>query len=171
VNSNPVELRDLGLRHPVLRQSADATKLGGRYLAGLAPDRCYSPYLLRCRSRFGLRCILRHHQRAREDTWLPSGWCSAEGASFGADVGTPARVSCCVGLNRSSAFWRVLLIRSRSLRVLAVCQSVGKRYLSKKLLTTSGRIRICREVRKGPIEQPTRSFDRLQRKFMPTTTP
>jgi hypothetical protein len=43
--------------------------LGGRYLAGLAPDHRLSPYLLRFRSRFDLH---RHHRRDREDTWLPS---------------------------------------------------------------------------------------------------
>jgi hypothetical protein len=71
-DSNPIELRDLGLRHPVLRQSADATELGGRYPAGLAPDRRRSPYLFLFRSRFDLRCSHRRHRRDREDTWLPS---------------------------------------------------------------------------------------------------
>src|SRR5712671_3944558 len=69
LDSNPIELRDLGLRHPVLRQSADATKLGGR---DLPLGGRLSPYLFRLRSRFDLRCIHRHHRRDREDTWLPS---------------------------------------------------------------------------------------------------
>src|SRR4051812_7033174 len=54
VDSHPIELRDLGLGHPILRQSADATELGGRYPAVLAPDRRRSPCLLRFRSRFDL---------------------------------------------------------------------------------------------------------------------
>ena len=71
VDGDPIELRDLDLRQPVVRQGADATELGGRYLAGLAPDRRRSPYLLRCRSRLDLRCIHRRHRPDREDTRLP----------------------------------------------------------------------------------------------------
>ena len=69
VDSHPIELCDLLSRHPVVRQSADATELGGR---DLPLGGCLSPYLLRLRSRFDLRCIHRHHRRDREDTWLPS---------------------------------------------------------------------------------------------------
>jgi hypothetical protein len=72
VDNDPIELCDLCPRHPVLRQSADATELGDRYLAGLTPDRRRSPYLLRFRGRLDLRGIHRHHRRDREDTRLPS---------------------------------------------------------------------------------------------------
>ena len=71
-DSNSIELRDLGVRHPVVRQSADATELGARYIAVIAPGHCRSRYLLRFRSRFGFRRFDRRHRRDREDTWLPS---------------------------------------------------------------------------------------------------
>jgi hypothetical protein len=74
---------------------------------------------------------------------------SADEASFGADIGTSVRAACCFGLNRSSAFWRALLIPSRSWRALAGCQSVvGKRFPREKIVNNSRKIRICREVRK-----------------------
>jgi hypothetical protein len=72
VDCNYIEIGDLCPRHPVLRQGTDATELGDRYLAGLAPDHRLSPNLLRFRSRFDLRCSHRRHRRDREDTWLPS---------------------------------------------------------------------------------------------------
>jgi hypothetical protein len=72
VDCNYIELCDLRTRHPVPRQGADATELGGRYPAGLAPDRCRSPFLLRFRSRFDPRSSHWRYRRDREDTWLPS---------------------------------------------------------------------------------------------------
>jgi hypothetical protein len=60
VDSDPINLCDLRPRHPISRQGTDATKLGGRYLAGLALGGRLSPYLFRFRSRFELRRSHRH---------------------------------------------------------------------------------------------------------------
>ena len=42
VDGDRIELRDLRAAHPVARQCADTTELGGRYPTGLSPDR-YPP--------------------------------------------------------------------------------------------------------------------------------
>jgi hypothetical protein len=70
VDSNSIELCSLLSRHPVARQGADATVLGSRYLAGLAPDRRPLPYLLLISWYFDVRCTRRHLRRDCEDTWL-----------------------------------------------------------------------------------------------------
>jgi hypothetical protein len=67
-----IEIGYLRLRHPVVRQGAHSTELGGRYLAGLALDGRPSPYHRRFRGRFDLRCSHRSHRWDCEDTWLPS---------------------------------------------------------------------------------------------------
>ena len=70
VYGNSIELGDLRPRHPVARQGADTTELGGRYLPGFSPDHHPSPYRLRFGRRLDLRCTHRHQRRDREDTWL-----------------------------------------------------------------------------------------------------
>src|SRR5882762_10402180 len=72
LDGDPIELCDLHSRHSVARQSANAAELGGRDLAGLAPDRRRSPDLLRFCGRLDLRCTHRHRRRDRQNTWLPS---------------------------------------------------------------------------------------------------
>ena len=111
IDNDPIELCDLCPRHPVLRQSADATELGDRYPAGLTPDRRRSPlcFGVAAGSTFAVSIGTGGIAKIRG---CRRGWCSADGASFGADVGTSTRAGCCFGLNKSSAFWRVLLIRS-----------------------------------------------------------
>ena len=134
VDCNFVKLRELRPRHPVVRQGAAATELGYRYLAGLVLGGRLSPYLLRFRSRFyrsTFAVLIGTTGGIAKIRGCRRGWCSADEASFGADVGASAPVVCCFGLNRSSASWRALLTPSRSWRALAGCRSVGKRCLRK----------------------------------------
>jgi hypothetical protein len=84
--------------------------LGSRYLAGLTPNRRPSSHLLLIGWCFDLRCTrLICGGIAKIRGWR-RGCCSADGTASGTDVGASARMVCCRGLNRSSAFWRARLI-------------------------------------------------------------
>jgi len=70
VDSNSIELCNLVLRHPVVRQRPDATELGGRNVTALTPDRSPTPYRFRFGGRFDLRRANRPLRQDRKDAWL-----------------------------------------------------------------------------------------------------
>jgi hypothetical protein len=72
IDPNAIELGDLGLRHPIIRQGANATELGRRNMQRLAFDRRPPFDRLRFRRGHSLRRHHWHHRRDHENAGLAS---------------------------------------------------------------------------------------------------
>ena len=72
VDTDPIALGDLRLRHPIAGQGADTPELRGRYRAGFPPARPLPSYWLRLSRRFAFCRAHWHHRRDSEDARLAS---------------------------------------------------------------------------------------------------